>query len=110
VTTVDGTQGVEPAVGEEFFELRLYVAGQSPKCVRAIENLAIVCEEYLPGRYRIDIVDLLENPRLANADEIIAVPTLIRNLPEPVRRIIGDLSDVDRVLVGLQIDRRRAAR
>lgn len=85
------------------YHLRLYVAGQSPKSLRAIENLRRICERELAGRYRVDVVDLLENPALARGDEIIAVPTLVRKLPVPIRRIIGDLSDTDRVLVGLQI-------
>ena len=87
----------------ELFELRLYIAGQSPKCVRAIDNLRHVCEEHLAGRYRIEVIDLLEHPQLARGDEIIAVPTLVRKLPEPIRRIIGDLSDTEKVLVGLQL-------
>jgi circadian clock protein KaiB len=87
----------------EIYELRLYLAGHSPKSVRAVENLRRACEEYLPGRYRIELVDLLENPQLARGDEIIAVPTLVRKLPEPVRRIIGDLSDTEKLLVGLQL-------
>lgn len=85
------------------FELRLYVAGQSPKSVRAIENLRMVCEQHLAGRFTVEVIDLLEHPKLARGDEIIAVPTLVRKLPEPVRKIIGDLSDTDRVLVGLQL-------
>ena len=85
------------------YELRLYLAGHSPKSVRAVENLRRACEEYLPGRYRIELVDLLENPQLARGDEIIAVPTLVRKLPEPVRNIIGDLSDTEKLLVGLQL-------
>ena len=89
------------------YHLRLYIAGQSPKSVRAVENLRRVCEEHLPGRYEIELVDLIENPHLARGDEIIAVPTLIRKLPEPVRRIIGDLSDTERVLVGLQLRKDR---
>ena len=84
-------------------ELQLYIAGQSPKSIRAIENLRRVCDEYLPGRYRIEVVDLLENPELARGEGIIAVPTLVRRVPLPVRTIIGDLSDTDRVLVGLQL-------
>jgi circadian clock protein KaiB len=87
----------------EMYELRLYLAGHSPKSVRAVENLRRTCEEYLPGRYRIELVDLLESPQLARGDEIIAVPTLVRKLPEPVRRIIGDLSDTEKLLVGLQL-------
>ena len=89
------------------YHLRLYVAGQSPKSVRAVENLRRVCEEHLPGRYEIELVDLVEEPQRARGDEIIAVPTLIRKLPEPVRRIIGDLSDTEKVLVGLQLRKDR---
>jgi len=102
-----GTPRTEQAGSEgqhlETFELRLYVAGQSPKSVLAIENLRRVCSEFLPGRYTIELIDLLENPKLAKGDEIIAVPTLVRRLPEPIRKIIGDLSDTDKVLVGLQL-------
>ena len=87
----------------DVFELRLYVAGQSPRSVRALENLRKVCDEHLAGRYRVEVIDLLENPALARGDEIVAVPTLVRKLPEPIRKIIGDLSDTDRVLVGLQL-------
>jgi circadian clock protein KaiB len=86
-----------------FFELRLYVAGQSPRSVRALENLRKVCEEHLAGRYRVEVIDLLIDPALARGDEIVAIPTLVRKLPEPIRRIIGDLSDTDKVLVGLQL-------
>ena len=85
------------------FDLRLYTAGQSPKSILAIENLRRVCDEHLPGRCRIEVVDLLENPELARGEGIIAVPTLVRRAPLPVRTIIGDLSDTDRVLGGLQI-------
>ena len=92
------------------YHLRLYVAGQSPKSVRAAENLRRVCEEHLQGRYHIELVDLLENPHLARGDEIIAVPTLVRKLPEPIRRIIGDLSDTEKLLVGLQLREDRVGR
>lgn len=85
------------------YDLRLYVAGHSPRSVRALDNLRKVCDEHLAGRYRVEVIDLLENPALARGDEIIAVPTLVRKLPEPIRKIIGDLSDTDRVLVGLQV-------
>jgi len=88
---------------EEYYELRLYVAGQSPRSMRAIENLRLFCEEHLAGRYDVEVIDLLQHPALARGDEIIAVPTLVRKLPEPIRKIIGDLSDTDRVLVGLQV-------
>ena len=102
---VSGGQSAGPAedVDVVIVDLRLYDAGQSPKSIRAIENLRRVCDEHLPGRYRIDIIDLLEAPELARAAEIIAVPTLVRRLPLPARTIIGDLSDTDRVLVGLQL-------
>jgi len=85
------------------FLLRLYVAGQTPKCVRAFENLKRLCEEYLAGRYHIEMVDLLQNPQLARGDQILAVPTLVRRLPEPIKKIIGDLSNTERVLVGLDL-------
>jgi len=91
------------ADGAPMYDLRLYVAGQSPRSVRALENLRIVCDEHLAGRYRVEVIDLLVNPSLARGDEIVAVPTLVRKLPEPIRKIIGDLSDTDRVLVGLQV-------
>ena len=87
----------------ELFALRLYIAGLSPKCVRAIDNLKHVCEEHLAGRYSIEVIDLLVQPQLASGDEIVAVPTLVRQLPQPIRRIIGDLSDTEKVLVGLQL-------
>lgn len=85
------------------FELKLYVAGRSPRSVAALANLRRVCEEHLAGRYEIEVIDLMEQPQLAEGDEIIAVPTLVRKLPEPLRKIIGDLSDSERVLVGMQV-------
>jgi circadian clock protein KaiB len=91
------------AASEEKWELRLYTAGQTPKSLAAIKNLKKVCEEHLAGRYEIEIVDLLKNPRLAKDDQIVAIPTLVRKLPDPVRKIIGDLSDTERALVGLQL-------
>jgi circadian clock protein KaiB len=87
----------------ERWELRLYVAGQSPKSLEAFANLKRICEEHLKGRYTIEVVDLLENPQLAKGDQILAVPTLVRKLPPPIRKIIGTLSEEDRVLVGLNI-------
>jgi circadian clock protein KaiB len=90
------------AAGEKW-NLRLYTAGQSPKSLAALDNLKRVCEEHLPGRYSIEVVDLLKNPRLAKDDQIVAIPTLVRKLPEPLRRIVGDLSDTERTLVGLQL-------
>lgn len=87
------------------YVLRLYVAGQSARSVNAIANLKRVCEEHLSGRYAIEVVDLLERPQLARGDQILAVPTLVLKLPEPVRRIVGDLSNTERVLVGLDLRR-----
>ncbi len=83
--------------------LRLYVAGQTPKSMAAIANLNKICEEHLAGRYKIQVVDLLENPQLARGDQILAIPTLVRKLPLPVRKIIGDLSNTERVLIGLDL-------
>ena len=85
------------------WELRLYIAGQSPKSLAAISNLHRICEEHLADRYRVEVVDLLENPLLAEGDQIIAIPTLVRVLPEPIRKIIGDLSNTEKALVGLQL-------
>jgi circadian clock protein KaiB len=85
------------------WQLRLYVAGQTPKCLRAFVNLKKICEEHLAGQYDIEIVDLLERPQLAEGDQILAIPTLVRKLPEPMRKIIGDLSNTERVLVGLDL-------
>jgi circadian clock protein KaiB len=88
------------------WELRLYVAGMTPKCLAALANLKKICKEHLEGRYTIEIIDLLENPKLAQGDQILAIPTLVRKLPEPVRKIIGDLSNTERVLVGLDLRER----
>lgn len=85
------------------FELRLYVAGQTNKSLAAFANLKKICEEHLAGQYRIEVIDLLKNPQLAQGDQIVAVPTLVRTLPPPIKKIIGDLSDTLRVLVGLDI-------
>jgi len=87
----------------ESWELRLYIAGQTPKSLAAFANLKKMCEEHLQGRYHIEIVDLAENPQQARTDQIVAVPTLIRRLPPPLRKIIGDLSNTERVLVGLEL-------
>lgn len=89
------------------WNLRLYTAGQSPKSLAALANLKRVCDEHLAGRYSIEVVDLLKNPRLAKDDQIVAIPTLVRKLPEPLRRIVGDLSDTERALVGLQLKARK---
>lgn len=91
------------APDEDDWQLRLYVAGESAKSLAAFANLKRICEEHLSGRYEIEVVDLVENPRLARGDEIVAIPTLVRRLPNPLRKIIGDLSDTERVLVGLQL-------
>lgn len=88
---------------EDGYNLRLYVAGQTPKSIAAIANLKKICEVHLTGRYEIEVVDLAKNPALAQRHQIIAIPTLIRQLPEPLKRIIGDLSNLERVLVGLDI-------
>lgn len=88
---------------ERLWRLRLYVAGQTPKSLAAFSNLKKICESHLRGRYRIEVIDLLENPQLSQGDQILAIPTLVRKLPEPVRKIIGDLSDTERVLVGLDL-------
>ena len=88
---------------EEPWELRLYTAGQTPKSVLAFNNLKRICDEHMPGRYRIEVIDLMKNPRLAKEDQIVAIPTLVRKLPQPLRKIIGDLSDTERTLVGLQL-------
>ena len=85
------------------WDLRLYVAGQTPKSIRAFANLKVLCEEHLKGRYQIEVIDLRENPQLARGDQIVAIPTLVRRLPKPLRTIIGDMSDSVRLLVGLDL-------
>ena len=85
------------------YNLRLYVAGQTPKSLTAISNLKRICEEHLAGRYNVEVIDLLKTPQLAEGDQIVALPTLVRHLPPPLKRIIGNLSDTERVLVGLDI-------
>lgn len=85
------------------WELRLYIAGQTKKSIVALANLRQICEAHMPGRYHIEVIDLLENPQLAQGDQILAIPTLIRKIPEPMRKIIGDLSNTERVLVGLDL-------
>ena len=100
MTTTNGTAG-------EKWNLRLYTAGQSPKSLAALDNLKRMCEQHLAGRYTIEVVDLLKNPRLAKDDQIVAIPTLVRKLPEPLRRIVGDLSDTERALVGMQLKQQK---
>lgn len=88
---------------KKLWELRLYVAGQTPKSLAAFANLKAICEEHVPGRYAIEVIDLLVNPQLAKGAQIVAIPTLVRKLPVPIRKIIGDLSNTERVLVGLDL-------
>jgi circadian clock protein KaiB len=83
--------------------LRLYVAGQTPKCIAAFANLKKICEDYLKGEYKLEVIDLIQNPQLAKGDQILAIPTLVRKLPMPLKKIIGDLSNTERVLVGLDL-------
>jgi circadian clock protein KaiB len=94
---------------DEHYKLRLYVAGQTPKSLAAIANLKSICESHLAGRYSVEVIDLIDAPHLAMEDQIIALPTLIRRLPEPLKRIIGDLSKTERVLHGLDIEARSAS-
>ena len=96
-------------MSDETFDLRLYVAGQTPKAVRAFANLRKICDEHLAGRYQIEVIDLLENPTLGQGDQILALPTLVRRLPTPIKKIIGDLSNTERVLVGLDLRERGTA-
>jgi circadian clock protein KaiB len=98
-TKAKGTKKSEPAE----YQLRLYIAGHSPNARAALENLNQICEEHLQGRYKIEVIDLLENPKLAAGDQILAIPTLVRRLPPPMKKIIGDLSNKERVIVGLDI-------
>ena len=102
------TKEVGSNEGSGVWDLRLYVAGQTRKSLAAFDNLKKICEEHLEGKYRIDVIDLLKNPTLARGDQILALPTLVRKLPQPIKKIIGDLSNTEKVLVGLDI--RPAAR
>jgi len=92
-----------PSLPAKLWQLRLYVAGHTPKSVTAISNLKVICETHLKGDYSIEVIDLMERPQLSRGDQILAIPTLVRRLPEPVRKIIGDLSDTERVLIGLDL-------
>jgi circadian clock protein KaiB len=96
--------------GADFYELRLYVAGQTSRSLAALGNLKSICEEHLQGRYRIEVIDLLEQPQLARGDQILALPTVVRKLPVPIRKLVGDLSDTERALVGLDLRPMRAAK
>ncbi len=100
---VGKTESLKTEEEAEFYTLRLYVAGQTPKSIQAFENLKKICDTHLLGRYTIEVIDLVKNPKLAKGDQIIAVPTLVRRLPPPIRKIIGDLSNTERVLIGLDI-------
>lgn len=91
----------------DFYDLRLYVAGKTAKSLAAFSNLKTICEEHLAGRYRIEVIDLLVSPQLAQGDQILAIPTLVRTLPEPIKKIIGDLSNTERTLVGLDLRPRK---
>jgi len=108
MSSPDAAGGGEAAPYEQAWDLRLYVTGRSPLSLRAMQNLRQVCEEYLADRYRIEVIDLLEDPRLAADDQILAVPTVVRKTPHPARRIVGDLSDTTRLLAGLQLQPRTA--
>ena len=99
----DAPPAFDQSDSTQCWDLRLYVAGATPKCLAAFNHLKQMCEEHIPGRYRIEVIDLLQNPQLAEGDEIIAIPTLVRILPPPIRKIIGNLSDTERTLVGLQV-------
>jgi circadian clock protein KaiB len=101
--TPSTAEGIEGEGAGELWDLRLYVAGQTRKSLTALANLRRFCEEHLAGKYRLEVVDLLKNPQLAQGDQILAIPTLVRKLPEPMRKIIGDLSNTERVLVGLDL-------
>lgn len=92
-------------IESEIWELRLYVAGQNPKSIKAFSNLKKICEEYLHGQYRIEVIDLMENPNLAKQDQIVALPTLVRKLPEPIKKIIGDLSNEEKLLLGFNVQK-----
>ncbi|WP_295434461.1 circadian clock protein KaiB [uncultured Thiodictyon sp.] len=109
-TPPTGTQTETDQDPPDIWTLRLYVAGQTPKSITAFGNLKRICEEHLQGRYQIEVIDLLEHPQLARGDQILAIPTLVRRLPEPVRKIIGDLSNTERVLIGLDLLPRASAR
>jgi circadian clock protein KaiB len=98
-----GIKSKSPRRSRKEWKLRLYVAGQTPKSLAAFANLKKICEEHLAGQYEIEVIDLLKQPQLASGDQILAIPTLVRKLPQPIRKIIGDLSNTERVLVGLNL-------
>lgn len=106
----DLAQAVQPVQampgGSELWELRLYVAGQTPRSITALANLRKICDEHLAGKYRVEVIDLMANPQLARNHQILAIPTLVRQLPEPMRKIVGDLSQTERVLLGMGLEAR----
>jgi len=102
-SAVKETKKAKTKVVKEIWDLRLYVAGQTPKSLAALANLKKICEEHLAGKYKIQVIDLLKNPQLACGDQILAIPTVVRKLPPPIKKLIGDLSNTERVLVGLDI-------
>jgi len=102
-TTKDKSGEGKRKAARVVWSLRLYIAGETPRSIAALANLQKICDEHLPGRYRVEVVDLLKNPQLAEGDQIVAVPTLVRRLPPPLKRIIGDLSNSERVIVGLDL-------
>lgn len=104
----NGKNGKTHANGQ-FYDLRLYIAGQTARSLAALANLKKICDEHLEGRFRIEVIDLLERPQLAQGDQILALPTLVRKLPEPIRKLVGDLSDTERALVGLDLRPRSPA-
>lgn len=97
------SNGKRKSANERSIHLRLYVAGQTPKSLAALSNLKRICTEHLSGNYTVEVIDLIKNPQLAQSDQILAIPTLVRNLPKPIRKIIGDLSNADRVVIGLNL-------
>lgn len=99
------SQSITDKPEQEIWELRLYVAGQTPKAIKAFANLKRICEEHLKGEYRIQVIDLLEHPHLAKQDQIVALPTLVRKLPQPIKQIIGDLSNQEKILLGLELEK-----
>jgi circadian clock protein KaiB len=107
--TVKASKAKASEGDRDFWNLKLYVAGESTKCLAAVRNLNRFCEAHLAGRYHVEVIDLLENPRLARADQILAIPTLVRKLPEPLRKIVGDLSNAERMLVGFNLQPTKAA-
>jgi circadian clock protein KaiB len=105
-STRNGKTPASYSPADQAWDLRLYVAGQSPKSLTALDNLKRLCEQHLPGRYSIEVIDLLLDPQKARIDQIVAIPTLIRKLPQPIRKIIGDLSNTEKVVVGLHLRQR----